>query len=89
MDESVKKAMEGNLSLAQIKETQIRALERTRMEYEEEQRQIQETAARFRVYLKANAIASWDDSTLRYMDLLIRDEEEKERGEANQSRLKC
>jgi hypothetical protein len=87
MDDSVQKGLDGTLSLAAIKEAQIKALERTRREYEAELEQIQQTAARFRVYLKANAIASWDDSTLRYMDLLIREEEQKQKVEANQNRL--
>lgn len=56
-------------------------------EYESEHDQIQEAAAKFGLWLKGNSIAPYNDATLAYLDVLIKEEEAKARAGYSDDKL--
>jgi hypothetical protein len=64
----------GDVSLRQLAVDQA---ELTIEEYRSEHKVVQQAAAQFAVFLKKHAMATHNDATLAYLDMLIRDEEAK------------
>lgn len=62
-----------------VKQTALKNLERLVAEYKEEHAKIQQSAARFGIFLKKHSITPYNDATLEYLDMLIQEEEQKAR----------
>ncbi|KEF63729.1 uncharacterized protein A1O9_01707 [Exophiala aquamarina CBS 119918] len=60
-----------------LKETAIADRKVRMAEYEKEHEQIQEAAAKFGLWMKANSILPYNDATLAYLDVLIKAEQAK------------
>ncbi|KAF2797998.1 hypothetical protein K505DRAFT_333796 [Melanomma pulvis-pyrius CBS 109.77] len=71
-----------------LKKTAVKELEERLKEYRHEHQQIQETTAKFGVFLKKNSITPYNDATLAYLDLLIQGEKEKIQAGGNKARLR-
>lgn len=76
-DPSVEAALSQNNNEIRAKELGIRAKTALIAELKCEQREIQEAAARFSIYLKRISITPYNDATLEYLEHLIREERDK------------
>lgn len=86
-DPQVQAALSNNGNLATAKEAQIRALQKQMAELQHEHNFIQEASAKFSVYMKKNSITHYNDATIEYMEVLIKDERSKVRNGESRQRL--
>jgi len=86
-DTRVEQELRANADDVTLREAAISDLRKLITEYKAEHAQIQEAAARFGLFLKKHSITPYNDATLAYLDMLIRDEEEKARAGGNRKRL--
>jgi len=70
-----------------LRQTAIKELNERIAEYEAEHTTIQEAAAHFGLFLSEHSITPYNDKTLEYLDVLIRDEEAKVHYGGNRQRL--
>ncbi|KAH8651195.1 hypothetical protein BX600DRAFT_516783 [Xylariales sp. PMI_506] len=73
-DGEIQRQLSANANDVTLRQTALRNLEAMIEEYRQEHQEIQEAAARFGVFLKKHAMATHNDATLAYLDVLIRDE---------------
>ncbi|KAJ1331910.1 50S ribosome-binding GTPase [Microdochium nivale] len=76
-DPEIERQLQKNANDVTIRETAVKQAERTIEEYRSEHKIVQEAAAQFAVFLRKHAMATHNDATLAYLDMLIRDEEAK------------
>jgi len=76
---AMQKKITEKTTLKDQKEAFIAQLEERIKEYEEEKKYIFSCASHFGVFLKANAMIPYNDSFSDYLDMLIKDEEAKEK----------
>jgi GTPase SAR1 family protein len=86
MDTEVERQLVMNANDIMLRDTAIKELEERLKEYRDEHDQIQETTAKFGLFLKKNSITPYNDATLAYLDVLIRNEEEKMQAGGNKGR---
>lgn len=86
-DPQVQAALSKNGDLVTAKEAQIRALQTQMVELNHEHRFLQEAAAKFSIYMKKNSITHYNDATIEYMEVLIKDEKSKVRSGESRDRL--
>ena len=79
LSEDAQKKIKEKSDLKSQKESFIVTLERSIKELEDEKKFIYECASYFGVFLKENAMIAYNDSFSEYLDMLIREEEAKER----------
>jgi GTPase SAR1 family protein len=87
MDTEVEQQLAMNANDVMLRQTAVRELNERLKEYRSEHGQIQEAAAKFGLFLKKYSITPYNDATLAYLDVLIRDEEEKTQAGGNDVRL--
>ncbi|KAF8850415.1 hypothetical protein BDZ45DRAFT_731598 [Acephala macrosclerotiorum] len=87
MDTEVERQLAMNANDVMLRQTAVRELNERLKEYRSEHGQIQEAAAKFGLFLKKYSITPYNDATLAYIDVLIRDEEEKIQAGGNDVRL--
>ncbi|KAI8635426.1 hypothetical protein F5Y19DRAFT_482655 [Xylariaceae sp. FL1651] len=76
-DTEVERQLQENANDVVLRQTAIKNLDTLIAEYKDEHEKIQHAAASFGVFLKKHAITPYNDATLEYLDMLIRDEEAK------------
>ena len=76
-DQSVIALIKSNVSVAEKKAKLIESRETLIDELQAEHDQIGDATAQFTIFLKRNAIATWNDATLEYLDLQIDEEKMK------------
>ncbi|KXJ85107.1 hypothetical protein Micbo1qcDRAFT_224806 [Microdochium bolleyi] len=76
-DPEIERQLQKNANDVTIRETAVEQAERTIEEYRIEHKIVQEAAAQFAVFLRKHAMATHNDATLAYLDMLIRNEEAK------------
>lgn len=76
-DPEIQRQLQKNANDVTIRETAVKQAECTIDEYRNEHKIVQEAAAQFAVFLRKHAMATHNDATLAYLDMLIRDEEAK------------
>ncbi|KAI1465830.1 uncharacterized protein F4812DRAFT_113863 [Daldinia caldariorum] len=86
-DTEVERQIQANANDVILREAAIQALNNLIAEYKEEHSTIQKASARFGVFLKKYSITPYNDATLEYLDMLIRDEEMKVHVGGNRKRL--
>ncbi|KAI1802416.1 hypothetical protein F4811DRAFT_573088 [Daldinia bambusicola] len=86
-DTEVERQIEANANDVILREAAIQGLNNLIAEYKEEHTTIQNASARFGVFLKKYSITPYNDTTLEYLDMLIRDEEMKVHVGGNRKRL--
>lgn len=91
-DQSVKDALDKDLSAAQLKKNMINDRKAKIEKFEEELKEIEKASVKFACFLKRNAITPYNDGMEQYLNYLIREEKEKVAQNANPQvleRLKC
>ncbi|EFX02788.1 aaa ATPase domain containing protein [Grosmannia clavigera kw1407] len=78
-DTEARRLFEQNESDVTVKQAAIQDLVSRIAEYKEEHAKIQQSAARFGIFLKKHSITPYNDATLEYLDMLIQEEEQKAR----------
>ncbi|KAI8962748.1 hypothetical protein F5Y11DRAFT_181522 [Daldinia sp. FL1419] len=76
-DTEVERQLKANSDDVTLREATIERLSKLIDEYKAEHAVIQKASARFGVFLKKYSITPYNDATLEYLDMLIRDEEMK------------
>jgi hypothetical protein len=76
-DPRIKSMIESNASDEATKAAAIDHRRKLSEEYKGEYKQIQQAAARFGVFLSTHSITAYNDKTIEYLDLLIKQEKEK------------
>jgi GTPase SAR1 family protein len=76
-DESIKIQLQANASDTTLRQTALQETQQLIREYNHEHAQVQNAAAQFGIYLKKNSITAYNDATLEYLDMLIKQEQEK------------
>lgn len=76
-NESVKKLVDENASLKEIRETAIKGLRERIDELKQEHVAIEKAAAKFGAFLEHNAITAYSDARLEYLQFLINEEKKK------------
>ena len=79
MSDEVQKKMNEQADVKRKKESLIRELEKQIKENEEERKFIYECASHFGAFLEQNAMIPYNDSFSDYLDMLIKEEEAKEK----------
>jgi len=79
LSDAAQKEIKEKSDLKSQKEAFIRELERNIKELDDEKKFIYECASYFGVFLKENAMIAYNDSFSEYLDMLIREEEAKEK----------
>ncbi|PFX30532.1 uncharacterized protein LOC111323450 [Stylophora pistillata] len=79
LSEEAQSEIKKKTDLKSQKQSFIRELEKNIKELEEEKKFIYECASYFGVFLKQNAMLAYNDSFCEYLDMLIREEEMKEK----------
>ncbi|KAI0910960.1 hypothetical protein F4823DRAFT_340271 [Ustulina deusta] len=87
LDPEVQRQLQANANHVALRETAIENLNSLIAEYKDEHEKIQHAAASFGVFLKKHSITPYNDATLEYLDMLIRDEEAKVQVGGNRTRL--
>lgn len=75
--ETIKQALQENMSAAEVKKKMIEERQKDIDEYDDELKQIEMASVQFAAFLKHNAITPYNDAMLEYMDHLIKEEEKK------------
>lgn len=86
-DTEVQRQLQANANDVTLREAAVKALDTLIAEYKDEHETIQTAAARFGIFLKKYSITPYNDATLEYLDMLIRDEEAKVQVGGNKKRL--
>ncbi|KAI0117447.1 hypothetical protein F4814DRAFT_448448 [Daldinia grandis] len=86
-DTEVERQIQANSDDVILREAAIQGLNNLIAEYKEEHAAVQKASARFGVFLKKYSITPYNDATLEYLDMLIRDEEMKVQVGGNKKRL--
>jgi GTPase SAR1 family protein len=86
-DVGIAQQVKDNASDITLKNAAIRKRKVLITEYESEHDQIQEAAAKFGLWLKDNSITPYNDATLAYLDVLIKEEEAKARAGYSDDKL--
>ncbi|KAI1097289.1 hypothetical protein F4804DRAFT_328028 [Jackrogersella minutella] len=73
-DATVLEQLKANSDDVSLREAAVHDLDRRIGEYQEEHGQIQQAAAMFGLFLKKHSITPYNDATLEYLDMLIKDE---------------
>ncbi|KAL7935360.1 hypothetical protein V8C35DRAFT_333874 [Trichoderma chlorosporum] len=73
-DTEIERQLKANSDALTIRQTYIARLDQDIEEYKQELNELRLAAARFCLFLRANAIAVINDATLDYLDMLIQDE---------------
>ncbi|KAH8898919.1 hypothetical protein GQ53DRAFT_878208 [Thozetella sp. PMI_491] len=76
-DTEVERQIRNNANDVTLKQAAIQAHEQLIKEYKEERDLIRTATAHFGLFLKQNAITAYNDATIRYLDHLIQNEEDK------------
>ncbi|KAI1642269.1 uncharacterized protein F4817DRAFT_353420 [Daldinia loculata] len=86
-DTEVERQIQANSDDVILREAAIQGLNNLIAEYKEEHATVQKASARFGVFLKKYSITAYNDATLEYLDMLIRDEEMKVQVGGSRKRL--
>ncbi|KAI0850382.1 hypothetical protein F5Y00DRAFT_268504 [Daldinia vernicosa] len=86
-DTEVERQIQANADDVTLRERVIENLNNLIAEYKEEHAKLQNASARFGVFLKKYSITPYNDATLEYLDMLIKDEEMKVQVGGNRKRL--
>ncbi|KAI0425683.1 hypothetical protein F5Y09DRAFT_334771 [Xylaria sp. FL1042] len=87
MDTEVQRQLQANADHVALRQTAIENLNKLIAEYKDEHKKIQHAAASFGVFIKKHSITPYNDATLEYLDMLIRDEEAKVQVGGSRTRL--
>lgn len=77
IDSAVQTQLRANADDVSLRQAAIEDVDQRIREYQAEHEQIQQAAAKFGLFLKHNSITPYNDATLEYLDMLIKDEESK------------
>ncbi len=76
-DATIEAALAANADDTTLRQKGVQELQQLIREYQHEHAQVQKAAAEFGLYLKKNSITAYNDATLDYLDMLIKQEKEK------------
>ena len=76
-DVGIRDQLQENLSDETRKQAAVTIIETRIAEYQKEQREIEQAAAKFGCFLKRNAITPYNDARIEYLNHLIREEKQK------------
>lgn len=76
-DTTIEKDLAANANDTTLRQKGVQEAQQLIREYEQEHAQVQSAAAQFGLYLKKNSITAYNDVTLDYLDMLIKQEQEK------------
>ncbi|KAH8669776.1 hypothetical protein BGZ60DRAFT_538625 [Tricladium varicosporioides] len=88
-DTEIERQLRDHASDVQLKQTAIKNLQQTILEYENEHEQIRKAAAQFGMFLKKYSITAYNDKTVEYLKYLIKDEEAKVRAGGKRNKLQA
>lgn len=76
-DPEIQRQLDKNATDGNVREAARQTHEKLIEEYKQEHKQIQTASARFGIFLKQNSITPYNDATLDYLDMLIKEEKGK------------
>lgn len=76
-DKTIRQELSSLKTDTQVREAGIKRLECTIAEYQQEQDKLRKAAAYFCLFLKTHCITPYNDATLAYLDMLVKDEQSK------------
>ncbi|KAI0007497.1 hypothetical protein F4779DRAFT_619485 [Xylariaceae sp. FL0662B] len=88
-DTEIERQLQENSNDVMLRETAIKDMHSLIAEYKVEHDIIQQAAAKFGIFLKKYSITPYNDATLEYLEMLIRDEETKVQVGGSRKRLQA
>lgn len=76
-DSRIEQEIAANASDATLRQTALQEAQQLIREYQYEHALVQNAVAQFGIYLKKSSITAYNDATLEYLDMLIKQEQEK------------